>query len=169
MAIKKFFRDDLVSEVKASEVRLLLPAGCATIDAPVGPTLSQFGINAGDFCKEFNDLTKDIKKNGVLLSVGVTKIGRKFSINIKGPSTSSLLYVCCFNKYIYKKGLDKENLPENGFCIFLSDIYNIAKLRLILNSKKLAKNQRARVSLKGHVKNIISTCFGMELTIIWDI
>ena len=40
-------------------VKLQLPAGKATPAPPVGPALGQAGINIGEFCKLFNDKTKD--------------------------------------------------------------------------------------------------------------
>ena len=39
-------------------VKLLIPAGQATATPPIGPLLGQKGINAADFCKQFNELTK---------------------------------------------------------------------------------------------------------------
>lgn len=169
MAIKQFFRENMDSEIKVSEIRLLIPAGKASNDAPVGPTLSQFGVNALEFCKEFNEVTKKYKINGVLLSVIVTKIGKKFSINIKGPSVTSLIYICSFNKTMLSKSYTKEKALANGFCIFISDIYYIAKLRYFFETSTLKQNQRPRTSFKSMVDNVLSTVLTMDISVIWDV
>ena len=43
-------------------VKLQVPAGSANPAPPVGPALGQHGLNIQDFCKQFNDKTKDIEK-----------------------------------------------------------------------------------------------------------
>src|ERR1700734_2839792 len=42
-------------------VRFLVPAQNATISPPIGPILGQFGINIMDFCKQFNEKSKYIE------------------------------------------------------------------------------------------------------------
>ena len=39
-------------------VRFQVPAGKATPAPPVGPALGQYGINIGQFTKDFNERTK---------------------------------------------------------------------------------------------------------------
>ena len=39
-------------------IKLLIPAGKATPTPPVGPALGQKGVKSMDFCKQFNDRTK---------------------------------------------------------------------------------------------------------------
>ena len=43
-------------------VKLQVPAGSANPAPPVGPALGQHGLNIQDFCKQFNDKTKDVEK-----------------------------------------------------------------------------------------------------------
>ena len=43
----------------ASVFRLTVPAGKATPQPPVGSALGQRGLKLMDFCKDFNDRTKD--------------------------------------------------------------------------------------------------------------
>jgi len=40
-------------------IKLQIPAGKANPAPPVGPALGQHGLNIQDFCKAFNDKTKD--------------------------------------------------------------------------------------------------------------
>ena len=41
-------------------IKLQIPAGSANPAPPVGPALGQKGLNIQDFCKQFNDKTKDL-------------------------------------------------------------------------------------------------------------
>lgn len=60
MSIKRFFREMLWENVVSLELRLMLPACCADIEPPVGPAISQFGINANELIDRFNDLTQSV-------------------------------------------------------------------------------------------------------------
>lgn len=45
------------------KIKLIIPAGNASITPPVGPLISQAGISAKEFCMKFNDLTKNFYSN----------------------------------------------------------------------------------------------------------
>ena len=71
-------------------LRLQLPAGQATPAPPVGPALAPHGLNISEFCKKFNDLTKD--QAGFIVPVEVTIFGdRTYEIKLKQPPASELL------------------------------------------------------------------------------
>ena len=55
-------------------IKMVIPAGMATMAPPIGPTLAPYGINTQDFCSQFNDKTRE--SNGILTPVILTKIGR---------------------------------------------------------------------------------------------
>ena len=42
-------------------IKLQLPAGSANPAPPVGPALGQHGVNIMQFCKEYNEKTKELK------------------------------------------------------------------------------------------------------------
>ncbi len=42
------------------ELKLQIPAGKANPSPPVGPALGQRGVNIMEFCKAFNEKTKDM-------------------------------------------------------------------------------------------------------------
>jgi large subunit ribosomal protein L11 len=71
-------------------VKLQLPAGQATPSPPVGPALGQHGVNIMEFCKAFNERTKN--EAGTIIPVVVTVYSdRSFSFVTKTPPTTFLL------------------------------------------------------------------------------
>jgi len=71
-------------------VKLQIPAGQATPAPPVGPALAQHGLNISEFCKKFNDLTKE--KTGFTIPVQITVyIDRTYDFKLKQSPTSELL------------------------------------------------------------------------------
>lgn len=79
----------MAKKVKA-EIKLHVPAGAANPAPPVGPALGQHGVNIMQFCKQFNEQTKN--KDGLILPVVISVYeDRSFSFIIKSPPTSILL------------------------------------------------------------------------------
>ena len=73
-----------------SQIKLQLPAGSANPAPPVGPALGQRGVNIMQFCKAFNDATK--QKEGIILPVIIDVYeDRTFDFIIKSPPVSFLL------------------------------------------------------------------------------
>jgi large subunit ribosomal protein L11 len=71
-------------------VKLQIPAGQATPAPPVGPALGQKGVNIMQFCKDFNDQTKD--KQGILIPVIITVYhDRSFDFILKTPPVSAMI------------------------------------------------------------------------------
>ena len=73
-----------------AQIKLHVPAGQANPAPPVGPALGQHGVNIMQFCKQFNDQTKD--RDGLILPVVISVFeDRTFSFIIKSPPSSVLL------------------------------------------------------------------------------
>lgn len=71
-------------------VKLQLPAGKATPAPPVGPALGQAGVNIGEFCKAFNDKTKD--EPGMIFPVVIyVKKNKSYTFEIKTPPAAVLI------------------------------------------------------------------------------
>ncbi len=71
-------------------LKIHIKAGKANPAPPLGPTLAEQGINIPEFCKKFNDMTKD--KGEFTLPVVVTVYEDKsYGIDLKKPLTSELL------------------------------------------------------------------------------
>ncbi len=71
-------------------IKLQVPAGQANPAPPVGPALGQHGINIMDFCKTFNEQTKE--KMGTIIPVEITVFeDRSFAFITKTPPAAILL------------------------------------------------------------------------------
>lgn len=74
-----------------SIIKLQVPAGAANPSPPVGPALGQHGVNIMDFCKNFNDKTKDVEKNLPLPVIINVYKDKSFDFIIKTPPASVLI------------------------------------------------------------------------------
>ena len=73
-----------------TKIKLYCPGGQANPAPPVGPALGQHGIPIMDFCKRFNERTKD--RQGLVLPVVISLFeDRSFDFIIKSPPASVLL------------------------------------------------------------------------------
>ncbi len=71
-------------------VKLQIPAGKATPAPPVGPSLSQYGINMMEFIKSYNE--KTAPQMGSIVPVEITIYeDRSFTYVLKTPPASELL------------------------------------------------------------------------------
>ena len=71
-------------------IKLQVPGGQANPAPPVGPALGQHGINIMDFCKTFNEQTKE--KMGTIIPVEITVFeDRSFTFITKTPPAAILL------------------------------------------------------------------------------
>ncbi len=71
-------------------LKLQIPAGAANPSPPVGPALGQRGINIMEFCKSFNEKTKD--KAGFKIPVEITVYSDKsFTFVTKQPPMADLI------------------------------------------------------------------------------
>jgi large subunit ribosomal protein L11 len=71
-------------------IKLYCPAGAANPAPPVGPALGQHGVNIMEFCKQFNERTKD--RGGLTLPAVITVYeDRSFTFEIKSPPSAVLL------------------------------------------------------------------------------
>ena len=75
-------------------VKFQVPAGKATPAPPVGPALGQYGVNIGQFTKDFNEKTKG--DMGMMIPVVITVYAdRSFTFITKTPPTALLVKKAC--------------------------------------------------------------------------
>ena len=73
-----------------TKIKLQCPGGQANPAPPIGPALGQHGLNIMDFCKQFNEKTKD--KQGTVVPVVITVYEDKtFSFIMKSPPVAAQL------------------------------------------------------------------------------
>ena len=73
-----------------SVVKLQLIGGQATPAPPIGPALGSKGVKAMDFCKIFNEKTKDIRGEQVTVVINIYE-DKTFDFVLKSPPASTLL------------------------------------------------------------------------------
>ncbi|MBU0579619.1 MAG: 50S ribosomal protein L11 [Candidatus Margulisbacteria bacterium] len=79
----------MAKEVK-SLIKLQIEAGKANPAPPIGPALGQHGVNIMEFCKAYNEKTKD--KMGQVIPVIITVYkDRSFTFILKTPPVSRLI------------------------------------------------------------------------------
>lgn len=98
----------MAKEIKAV-VKIRIPAGQASPAPPIGPALSQHGIDLKAFCDEFNEKTQDGR--GVLTPILLTIYeDRSFSFETKTPPVSELIR----RELNIKRGSGRPNLDKVG-------------------------------------------------------
>ncbi len=127
-------------------IKLQLPAGSANPAPPVGTALGPQGINIQEFCKQFNDATKDMKGDIVPAEIKIFD-DRSFSFVLKTPPASALLKKAAG----IEKG-SKEALKNKVGKVTKADIRAIAEKKMPdLNADTL---EAAEKIIAGTAKNM---------------
>ncbi len=108
----------------AEKFKMMIPAGQANPSPPVGPALGQRGVNIMEFCKAFNEKSKD--KMGFKIPVVVTVYSDKsFSMELKQPPASDLI----LKEAGLKKGTDNPLLNKVA-TLTQEQLYKIVDLKI---------------------------------------
>ena len=127
-------------------IKLQIPAGQANPAPPVGPALGQHGVNIMDFCKAFNEKTKE--QMGVIIPVEITVFAdRSFTFIIKTPPAAILLKKAA--------GLDKGSGAPNRDkvgTVSENDLAQIAETKMAdLNANTIEK---AKEMIRGTARSM---------------
>ena len=130
----------------AGYVKLQIKGGQANPAPPVGPALGQHGVNIMDFCKAFNDKTKD--QMGMIIPVEITVFAdRSFTFIIKTPPAAVLLKKAAG----LDKGSGEPNRDKVG-TVSESDLEQIAETKMAdLNANTVEK---AKEMIRGTAKSM---------------
>ena len=132
-------------------VKLQLPAGKATPAPPVGPALGQAGVNIGEFCKAFNDKTKD--SPGMIFPVVIyVKKNKSYTFDIKTPPAAVLIK----KEAGLAKGSGEPNREKVG-TITKAQVKKIAEIKMVdLNA----------YDMKGAMRMIEGTARNMGVEVV---
>ncbi|MBI3316856.1 MAG: 50S ribosomal protein L11 [Candidatus Omnitrophica bacterium] len=120
-----------------TKIKLQVPGAQANPAPPIGPALGQHGVNIMEFCKQFNEKTKD--RPGTVLPVVISVFKDKtFTFILKSPPVAVALKKAA--------GLAKAS-PEPGRQMIgkvsKADVMEIAKTKMTdLNTSKIESAMR---------------------------
>ncbi len=127
-------------------IKLQIEAGKANPAPPIGTALGPQGINIQEFCKQFNDRTKEMTGDVVPAEITIFE-DRSFSFVLKTPPASALLKKAA--------GIEKgsgNSLTTKVGKVSKSDIRKIAERKLPdLNTDNLDAAERI---IRGTAKNM---------------
>ena len=107
-----------------TQIKLQIPGGQANPAPPVGPALGQHGLNIMEFCKAFNDRTKD--QQGTILPIIITVYeDRTYTFIVKTPPAAVLIK----KALKLEKGSSEPNKKKVG-TITQSQLEEIAQLKM---------------------------------------
>ncbi|HOW58564.1 MAG TPA: 50S ribosomal protein L11 [Candidatus Omnitrophota bacterium] len=120
-----------------TKIKLQIPGGQANPAPPIGPALGQHGVNIMEFCKQFNERTKD-RPGTILPAVLTVYKDKSFTFILKTPPVAAQI-----KKAV---GLAKAS-PEAGRQIIgkitREQVREIARQKMVdLNTTKIESAER---------------------------
>ena len=132
-------------------IKLQIPAGGANPSPPVGPALGQRGLNIMDFCKAFNEKTKNLEKGAPIPVVITAYKDKTFNFVTKLPPVSHYLKKAAK----IEKGNSTPGRTMEGK-VTMADVKKIAKEKMVdLNAIDI---EGAANTVKGSARSM-----GMEV------
>ena len=135
----------------AGELKLQIPAGKANPSPPVGPALGQRGVNIMEFCKAFNEKTKEMMGFNIPVVITVYT-DRSFTFITKQPPVTDFIKKAAG----IKKGSDNPLKNKVGK-LTKAQVKEIAEKKMPdLNTKDV---EQAMLIVEGSARSI-----GIEVT-----
>ena len=138
------------------KVRLKVGAGAAKPGPAIGQALGPLGLNMAEFCKQFNESTKNYEKE-IPLPVELSAFSnRTFTFVVKTPPTSWFLKRCAGIE-------DGSKRPGHDIVgqVHVKQIYEIAKA-------KQADSHLAKIRLESLARSIAASASSMGLEVVSD-
>ena len=132
-------------------LKIQIEAGKATPAPPIGTALGPHGVNIAEFCKQFNDKTKDMTGDVIPAEITIYE-DRSFTFKLKTPPASALLKKAAG----IEKGSGEPNKKKVGK-VTREDVRKIAEKKMPdLNTDN---PEQAEKIIAGTAKNM-----GIEIT-----
>mmetsp|Transcript_8332 Transcript_8332/g.13977 ORF Transcript_8332/g.13977 Transcript_8332/m.13977 type:complete len:151 (-) Transcript_8332:486-938(-) len=139
----------------ASRFRLVVPAGKATPQPPVGSALGQRGLNLMNFCKAFNDQTAQFIQ-GTPMRVYVSAYAdRTFTFTVSPPSSTYFLLRAAG----LEKGSSSPGQQQVGK-LSVKHIYEIAKMK-----RQYEPYLEQKFTLEQFSHCLVGSCKSMGITV----
>ena len=107
------------------KLTIYIRANSAESGPPLGTTLGNIGVNTIKFCKEFNELTKDLPNYFLLRVSIVISENKSFTFTTGLPSIGFLIYLLKKEEILKTK----DGIIFTIFYIYLEDLLKIAKFK----------------------------------------
>ena len=133
-------------------IKLQIPAGGANPSPPVGPALGQRGLNIMDFCKAFNEKTKNLEK-GAPIPVVITAYNDKNFVFVTTLPPVSY--------YLKKAAKIEKGSSTPGRT--LEGKVTIADIKKIANAKMVDLNA---IDLEGAVNTVKGAARSMGMEVV---
>lgn len=104
---------------------LYIRSNSAESGPPLGTTLGNIGVNTLKFCKEFNELTKDLPSYFLLKVTILVSENKSYTFSIELPSIGFLLYLLK-HEDSFK---DSNGTLHFYYYIYLEDLLKLAKFK----------------------------------------
>ncbi|CEN32075.1 50S ribosomal protein L11 [Candidatus Westeberhardia cardiocondylae] len=134
-----------------SYVKLQIPAGMANPSPPIGPALGQRGVNIMEFCKSFNEKTKNIEKGMPIPVIITVYVDRSFQFILKTPPASILL-----KKVLGIKSGSSNQIKDKVGTVTMDQIFEIAKIKM---------NDMTGSSIEAVSRSIQGTALSMGIVV----